>query len=115
MFSLIFGEQWRVSGEIAQYLAWIFLIRFIVSPLSISFSVSMEVQKSALWKYIYFISTSFLFLFITFFNISFDTFLLFFLWHEIVLYLLYFYMITKTVKKIDSDILNLRKSKLCVE
>ncbi|MCT7548148.1 oligosaccharide flippase family protein [Aliarcobacter butzleri] len=115
MFSLIFGEQWRVSGEIAQYLAWIFLIRFIVSPLSISFSVSMEVQKSALWKYMYFISTSFLFLFITFFNISFDTFLVFFLWHEIVLYLLYFYMITKTVKKIDSDILNLRKNKLCVE
>ena len=115
IFSFIFGEKWSFSGDIAKYLAFVFFIQFIVSPLSISFSVSMELKKSALWKVLYFITTCSLFFIVFLLKINFEIFLLLYIIHEIILYSLYFYMIYNTVKKIDSEILNLRKNKLCVE
>ena len=64
IFPIIFGKNWSVSGDIAQYLAFIFLITFIVSPLSVAFTVSMELRKVAIWQYLYLISsTIFFFLF----------------------------------------------------
>jgi O-antigen/teichoic acid export membrane protein len=34
VFALVFGEQWRTSGEYARILAPMFLLRFIIGPLS---------------------------------------------------------------------------------
>ncbi len=102
IFPFVFGENWTISGEIAQYLSLIFFITFIVSPLSISFSVTMELEKIALWQYSYLVTTCLLFLFFMLYEYDFITFLIFFVIHEYILYIIYLYMIIQTVKKYDN-------------
>jgi len=36
LFSIVFGENWRIAGQYAQILLPLFLIRFIVSPLTLT-------------------------------------------------------------------------------
>ncbi len=44
IFSLIFGEQWRIAGMMSQLLAGMFFLKMIVSPLSFSYYI---VEKQA--------------------------------------------------------------------
>ncbi|WP_241517579.1 lipopolysaccharide biosynthesis protein [Campylobacter blaseri] len=113
LFTFIFGSNWAVSGKIAQYLALIFFITFIVSPLSISFSVTMELHKIAIWQISYLISTFLFFLFFIFNKIDLELFLLLFTIHEYIFYSAYLYIIINTVKKMDK--INKDKNKTCVE
>ena len=114
IFSFIFGQNWIISGEISQYLSLIFFITFIVSPLSISFIVIMELEKVAIWQYLYLSTTSLLFLFFMLYKYDFNTFLKFYVVHEYILYIIYLYMIIKTVKSYDNKNYNKRVLK-CVE
>lgn len=102
IFPFVFGENWTIAGEIAQYLSLIFFITFIVSPLSISFSVTMELEKIALWQYLYLVTTCLLFLFFMLSEYDFITFLMSFVIHEYILYTIYLYMIIQTVKRYDN-------------
>ena len=104
IFTLLFGEEWRISGEIAQYLFLIFLIRFCVSPMSASFIPAMELKKAAFWQYLYFISSILLFIISFYLELELKVFLLFYVVHEYVLYGIYMYLIILSVKKIDINI-----------
>jgi O-antigen/teichoic acid export membrane protein len=56
LFAIVFGEEWRVSGEYAAILAPMFFLRFITSPLSSMFMIA-EVQKiDLIWQIFLFIS-----------------------------------------------------------
>ena len=105
LFLLVFGEQWKVSGEIAPYLAIKFLFIFCTSPVSSVFSISGYIQRGAFWKYLYFIVNLFLFIFTAFAGLKFFQFLILFIIFEIALYVLYFYLIAKTVKQMDGKII----------
>ncbi len=102
IFEIIFGKDWLISGEIAKYLALVFFITFIVSPLSISFTVSMELRRSAFWQYLYLITSSCLFLIFLLNDYELKTFLFYFVLHEYILYGIYLYMIFRTVKSMDN-------------
>ncbi len=102
IFEIIFGKDWLISGEIAKYLALVFFITFIVSPLSISFTVSMELRRSAFWQYLYLITSSCLFLIFLLNDYELKTFLFYFVLHEYILYGIYLYMIFRTVKDMDN-------------
>lgn len=104
LFSILFGKEWIISGEIAQYLFLIFLIRFCVSPLSVSFIPSMELKKLAFWQYLYFISSSIFFLIGFYLELDLKIFLLFYVIHEYILYGVYLYLIILAVKKMDNNI-----------
>ena len=39
IFDLVFGENWRIAGEVARWLSPMLYIQFIVSPLSLIFSI----------------------------------------------------------------------------
>ncbi len=106
IFPIIFGKNWSVSGDIAQYLAFIFLITFIVSPLSVAFTVSMELRKVAIWQYLYLISSTIFFFLFYIYKVEFEKFLFYFVIHEYILYLIYLFMIIKTTQKMD--IINLK-------
>jgi len=101
IFTLLFGEEWKISGEIAQYLFLIFLIKFCVSPMSSSFIPALELHKAARWQYLYFFSTTILFIFTIYFDLELKIFLIFFVIHEYILYLLYLYLIILSVNKMD--------------
>ena len=48
VFVIAFGERWRIAGELGKIMIPLFLIRFIVSPLSITLIV-FEKQKFLLF------------------------------------------------------------------
>ena len=101
----VLGEQWKLSGEIAPYLAIKFLFTFFTSPVSVVFSISGYIKRGAFWRYLYFITRLLLFLFSAFADLNFFEFLILFIFFEIVLYLFYFYLIAKTVKQMDEKII----------
>ena len=105
IFPLLFGEKWKISGEIAQYLFLIFIIRFCVSPLSNSFIPALELKKAALWQYLYFISSIILFIITLYLKIDLKIFLIFYVIHEYILYGVYLYFINLAVRKIDINLI----------
>lgn len=54
LFSFFFSETWRVSGSYSAILAPAFAVQFIVSPLSISFTVLEKLKVLAAWQICYF-------------------------------------------------------------
>ncbi len=57
LFAFVFGEEWRIAGEYAKIMIFLFVIRFVSSPLAIIVSV-FEKQKQALIINIILILTS---------------------------------------------------------
>lgn len=53
-FSLVFGEEWLFSGELASIMAFSFFIRLIVNPISPVFIATNELKKLAGWQIAYF-------------------------------------------------------------
>lgn len=104
LFKIVFGEQWKIAGEIAQYLAGIFFITFVVSSVSVVFAVSGHIKRGAMWKYTYFITTGFLFGASYLFKLDVMTFFKFFVIHEYILYSFYLCLIIKSVNQMDERI-----------
>lgn len=57
LFSLVFGESWRFSGELARLMAPLFLLNFIASPLSYVFFVAGRQKADMWWQVILFLMT----------------------------------------------------------
>jgi hypothetical protein len=93
LFAFIFGEPWREAGVMASILVFAVAIHFAVSPLSIVLLLDHNIKLGTLWQFIYFITIS-----VTLYVVSswsFKDFLIAFVIHEVVLYLLYFVFILK--------------------
>ena len=103
-FPLFLGEEWKESGLIAQYLAFIFLIQFTVSSVSQLLSIKKFVLKGALWKYGYLISSIVLYSSAYYLEIDFYTFLFLLVIHEYILYSIYFILIYNAAIEHDSAI-----------
>lgn len=114
LFQIIFGKEWILSGEIAQYLALIFLITFISSTLSITLVAYEKLKTLAYWQYLYLISSLFFYFLCIYFNLSLEVFLFYFVIHEYIMYGIYLYLIIITVKKMDNLVINKELHK-CVE
>jgi O-antigen/teichoic acid export membrane protein len=52
MFEVVFGPEWRIAGEYAQTLSWMFFFGFVVSPLSSLFFIARK-QKFDLIMQVY--------------------------------------------------------------
>lgn len=57
LFALVFGEEWRVAGEYAQILSWMFLFGFVVSPLSSLFFIGRKQKFDLIMQSFLFTST----------------------------------------------------------
>lgn len=102
LFEIIFGIEWRISGEIAKYLALIFFITFIVSTVSNTLIVYKKLKRLAMWQYSYLVSSVCFFSICMFYKVNFEEFLVYFVIHEYVMYSVYFYLIVTTVKQMDN-------------
>ena len=105
IFPFIFGEEWKESGNIAQYLGCIFLIQFVVSTLSQILLIKNFIKRGSFWKYLYFLTSIILYSFAYFYKMEFYTFLTFLVIHEYILYLIYFYFIFISVKENDQRLI----------
>lgn len=103
LFTFVFGQEWAISGKITQYLVFIFFITFTVSSVSPVLSIGEYVRRGAVWKYMYFTTSLFLFWISYFFEVSFLEFLFLFVLHEYILYSIYLYLIFISVNQIDKS------------
>lgn len=98
IFTFLFGDKWELSGEISEILVFSFAIKFIVSPLSISFMALKRMKISAMWQIGYFALTLSLFLLD---DLPVETFVLYLTLIDLVAYAVYGFLIYFTVKKQD--------------
>ncbi|MFH2094486.1 MAG: oligosaccharide flippase family protein [Bacteroidota bacterium] len=56
LFSLVFSDVWRTSGDYSRILVFAFSIQFIVSPVSIMLTALEKLKIAALWQVLYFIA-----------------------------------------------------------
>ncbi|PAJ74476.1 hypothetical protein CJF42_10205 [Pseudoalteromonas sp. NBT06-2] len=100
LFAFVFGDKWSVAGEYAQIICIAIGARFIVSPLSTLLGVSNHLKLAALWKVAYFVST--------FIMLSFaitqetDSFLLYFVLNELIMYSIYLSAIFYAAKNVKN-------------
>ena len=99
LFEWFFGYQWREAGSYAGYLGIAFAIRFAVSPLSAVLGLEKNIKIGVIWQLFYLCTTTCTLLF--FINFSFKIFLTAFIFHEIVLYLIYMKLIIDAAKSIS--------------
>ena len=92
----VFGATWFQAGEYMEIIAIGSIIKFVVSPLSIILVVLGKINKLAKWQTLYFITTIIIFSIGSLYSIK--TLLWIYTAHEIVLYVLYFYIIVKILK-----------------
>lgn len=104
IFGLLFGEKWIVAGRFTSILITSFVIKLVVSPLSVIFNVTKKLKLLSYWQILYFIS-SFITMGITlvYFEASINEFLITYVIHEVILYLIYFIIQYNIILKIKSQ------------
>lgn len=97
-FSIIFGNEWSQAGVYAGYLVIAVAVRFAVSPLSAVLGLEQNIKMGVLWQVLYLCTISVTLYFSS--SLSIEEFLIAFVVHEVVLYLIYLFLILKGTKEI---------------
>lgn len=98
LFSIIFGNEWSQAGVYAGYLVIAVAVRFAVSPLSAVLGLEQNIKMGVLWQVLYLCTISITLYFSS--SLSIEEFLIAFVVHEVVLYLIYLFLILKGTKEI---------------
>lgn len=101
LFSFIFGEKWRLSGEFTSILIFATAISFVVSPFSMLLVVLGKIRLLSFWQVFYFCAVSVLWFFKT---LTIDHFLWLLVIVDVTAYSLYGMLIHRTVRNYERDI-----------
>lgn len=101
LFGFFFSKTWTESGHYSAILVPAFAIQFIISPLSISFTVLEKLKVLAIWQISYFAMVISM-IFFKFLNVS--DFLLLYTGINLFMYLIYFMLILSISKKYDNSL-----------
>lgn len=102
LFGFVFGDDWKTAGSMASIIVYAVAIRYIVSPLSSVLALKQHMFKGLCWQILYFITLG-----ITLFlasSKSLENFLYLFLYHELILYTIYFFVILLACYQMDRRI-----------
>lgn len=91
LFSFVFGSEWAKAGMYAKIIIFAVAIKFVVSPLSIIFTLDKNIKIGTVWQYCYLLTLSVTL--ISFSSKPITTFLIAFTVHEVLLYFVYLIMI----------------------
>lgn len=98
LFSLVFGAEWGQAGIYAGYLVIAVAIRFAVSPLSSVLGLEKNIKKGVFWQILYLCTITLTLYFCS--SLTVEQFLLAFVIHEVILYLIYLALILRGAKAI---------------
>ncbi len=98
IFSIAFGDKWKLAGNYAVYLSFSAVFQLSVSPFSTVLLIGNNVRIGMLWQVFYFTSITITLLLASSSNI--DMFLIVLVSHNILLYLLYFFLILLGSKRL---------------
>ena len=62
LFSIVFGEKYKIAGEISRIMIPLFLLRFIVSPLSYTLFITNKQNIDLIWQVVLIIGVSAIFI-----------------------------------------------------
>jgi len=103
LFTLFFGKQWLISGEISKYLIWSYALNFISISFSSVFISLRRIKWLSIWQLIYFGA---ILLLIFFRDYQFNTFIQVYVYIEVICFvlnlLLLLYMIIAYEREIRS-------------
>jgi teichuronic acid exporter len=105
IFIIVFGPNWADAGKYVEIISFAMMIRFIVSPLSTTFFATNSLKLGAFWQALYMLTTLILFFYCS--NFKIEKLLFVYTIHEILLYLIYLFLILFVSKKFD-------KKNICV-
>lgn len=101
LFVFLFGAKWKYAGLITELLILSYAIKFVVSPLAISFIALEELKLNSLWQISYFVGIISLFFFK---DINFDTFVKIYITIDIIFYLCYGFLTFYIIKKYEKSL-----------
>ena len=94
LFGFVFGSEWQQAGTYAGYLVIAVAIRFAVSPLSAVLGLEKNIKKGVFWQVLYLCTISIALYYFS--SSSIEVFLIAFVVHEVILYLIYLFIIIKS-------------------
>ena len=101
IFRLAFGLKWKEAGEFSQILVFTYAIQFVVSPLAVIFPALEKIKIAAVWQTAYFIIIVVLFLLR---GLTVMEFITVYMYITLVVYFVYWIMITKVARNYDSSV-----------
>ncbi len=102
LFALVFGDDYKLSGEISQILVFSFVFNFLTSSFSSVFIAMQKIRLYSFWQVSYFIVMCFLYFFE---NKSFNYFISLFVLFEVVMSLLYSILLIMIVINYENNLL----------
>jgi O-antigen/teichoic acid export membrane protein len=100
VFKFVFGERWELSGVMTKILIVSYGLKFIVSPLSITFNALEKISVSSMWQVFYFLAIGTLF-FLD--RLDLETFLFVYMGIDLVSYGIYFLLLLWQLKKYENS------------
>lgn len=97
MFSFVFGSNWRIAGEFARILAFSYAIRFVVSPLSVTFFAVNKIKS--LFKLQLFRCVGIIIVLLSCTHLPVKSFIIVYALFEFFYYIIYMISILRVVKK----------------
>ena len=101
VFTFVFGEQWELSGSMTQILIASYALKFVVSPLSITFNALEKIRLSSSWQLLYFLS---ILLLLFFKDEPIETFLNYYLIIDLIAYTIYYLLMIVQVTSYEKSL-----------
>lgn len=93
IFVFVYGNNWSPSGKFATILGIAFGVKLWASPLSSIFNATSQLKLLSIWQTLYFCTTiATLYFVIVYMESNIEQTLMYYTIHEVLLYLLYFFM-----------------------
>ena len=102
LFSIIFGQEWEISGRISTILVWSYAINFMAFSFSSLFISLEKIKLLGVWQLFHFIAILALLLFK---NLDFNQFIRLYVFIEIICFTFNFILLFLIVKKYEKMIL----------
>lgn len=102
LFSFVFGEKWKLSGDYSKILIFCYIVRFIISPISIVLISLEKIKMLSLWQILYFLLISSL-VFFSYFTI--EQFIKLYVIFNVAAYLVYAILITLIIREYEKNII----------
>ena len=96
LFTIVFGEEWRIAGTYAQTVMPFFFIRFIYASVSTTYAIFNKLNLELIWQLTLLIG--FVLILFIFKDDKFTVFLTYMNWFGVIMYLISFLVIFKLVK-----------------
>ncbi len=104
IITLVFGDKWRLAGDVTELLIFGYAIKFIVSPFSSTFIAFEQLKLNSLWQILYSLG---IIAMLMFDDLSFENFILlyvgidlfFYFWYGVIIY----YIINKYEKSLKLE------------